>query len=220
MKNLQIALTLKKLYTMKANGYKYTNIKLPDSNKSLLNLTGSLESLHKQANNCHLCELSKSRTRVLFGQGNSNTDIIFVKNAPNGSEDATGNFFAGRAGEMLENMITKVLNMPIESIYVTSIVKCYPPQNRAPATNESDTCISYLHMQIENIKPKVVVVFGDEAYNYLMNHDEKIEKIHGTAIKHNGYMVVPTFDTAFLLKNPSYRKYAMEDLMNIKLLLS
>jgi DNA polymerase len=219
MKNLQIALTLKQLYKMKANGYKYTNIKLPDSNKSLLNLAGSLESLFAQAQDCHLCELSKSRTKVLFGDGNSSADIIFVGNAPNASDDATGKLFSGRVGEMLDNMITKVLNIPRNSVYLTNIVKCYPAQNRAILPIEADTCISYLHMQIENIKPKIVVALGEEAYKYLTNNDIEIMKIHGTVINHGGYIVVPTFDISFLLKNPSYKKYVLEDLMKIKSLL-
>jgi DNA polymerase len=220
MKNLQLALTLKQLYKMKANGYKYTNVKLPDSNKSLLSLAGSLESLCEQAKNCHLCELSKSRSKVLFGEGNSKADIVFVGNAPNASDDATGKLFSGRVGEMLDNMITKVLDISRDDVYVTNIVKCYPAQNRAIFTTEADTCISYLHMQIENIKPKIVVTLGDEAYRYLTNSDIEIMKIHGTIINHGGYIIVPTFDISFLLKNPSYKKDAFDDLIKIKSLLS
>ncbi len=219
MKNLQIALALKQLYQMRANGYKYTNIKMPDGNKSLLNLAGSLESLCEQAKQCHLCELSKSRSKVLFGEGDSNADILFVRNAPNASDDATGKIFSGRAGEMLENMITKVLGISKNSVYYTNIVKCYPSQNRAILPIEADTCISYLHKQIENIKPKIVVTLGDEAYKYLTNSDIEISKIHGTPLKHNGYIIVPTFDLSFLLKNPSYKKDAFEDLIKIKSLL-
>jgi DNA polymerase len=76
-----------------------------------------------------------------------------------------------------------------------------------------------LHKQIENIKPKIVVTLGDEAYKYLTNSDIEISKIHGTPLKHNGYIIVPTFDLSFLLKNPSYKKDAFEDLIKIKSLL-
>lgn len=216
MKNLQIALTIKQLYQMKASGQKYTNIQLQENKQTSLKLPESLGELSIQANRCHLCELSKSRTNVLFGEGGENAKIMFIGNSPNATEDSSGSFFAGRAGEMLENIIVKVLGLSKEDVYVTNIVKCYPPQNRTILEGEAITCKSYLDLQIKTINPKIIVALGDEAYYYLTGDDGGIENMYGNFINKNNYIIVPMFSPSAMLKNPSYKKYAMEYLLKIK----
>lgn len=220
MRNIQLSLEIKKLYQLKQFGYKFTSTTTPENKKTTLTLPDDFKSLEKQANSCHLCELSKSRTKVLFGSGNPKADLMFVGISPNASDDMAGDLFTGRVGEMLNDMIEKVIGVSTTSVYLTNVVKCYPPQNRAVTTSEANTCISYLDAQIRLISPKIIVLLGDEAYKYMIGDSQQIAKIHGNVIKKDNTTLIPTFHPGFLFKNPSFKREALEDLLKVKSLLS
>ncbi|MEA3455902.1 MAG: uracil-DNA glycosylase [Campylobacterota bacterium] len=219
MKNLHNALLLKQLYQLRQLGYRYTELSLPQHKESDLQLPSSMEALKKQALNCHLCELSKSRTHVVFGEGDENAEILFVGEGPGATEDSTGHPFVGRAGEVLTNMIEKVLLIPRSEVYITNIVKCRPPDNRVPTATEAHTCLPYLHKQIESIKPKLIVTLGATAYHYLTGDESKITQIRGTIQKRDHYTIIPTFHPSYLLRNPSAKKEAFIDMKLIKSLM-
>ncbi len=219
MKNLKNALLLKQLYQLKQLGYQYTDITPFKEDDLDLSLPGTLVSLQKQANQCHLCELSKTRQKVVFGEGNPHADIMFVGEAPGAAEDSTGKPFVGRSGELLTKMIENVLYLSRNDVYIANIVKCRPPGNREPTPSEAYTCKPYLLKQIELIKPKIIVTLGSTAYFYLTGDETPIGKARGSVFNKEHYIVVPTYHPSYLLRNPSAKKEAFQDLLKIKSLM-
>ncbi len=216
MKNLRNALLLKQLYQLKQLGYRYTNITPYKEDEPNLILPNQLDTLKKQADNCHLCQLSKSRQKVVFGEGNPNADLLFIGEGPGASEDSMGKPFVGRSGELLTKMIENVLHIKREDVYIANIVKCRPPNNRAPTPTEAHTCQPYLLKQIEIIKPKLIIALGATAYHYLTGDETNITKIRGTLHEQNGYTLIPTYHPSYLLRNPSAKKEVFEDLKKVK----
>jgi len=219
MKNLHNALLLKQLYQLKHLGYRYTDISISKYEESKLQLPPSMDALKKQADNCHLCELSKSRYSVVFGSGDEDAQILFIGEAPGVAEDDAGLPFVGRSGELLTKMIERVLNIPRDRVYITNIVKCRPPNNRTPSAVEAHTCLPYLLSQIESIKPEIIVTLGATAYHYLTGDDSKISDIRGSLQKWKSYTIIPTFHPSYLLRNPSAKSKAFIDMKLIKSLM-
>ncbi len=215
MKNLYNALMLKKLLSLKELGFNYVEPvqEFKDDNISLPN---DLNSLYQIVLNCHLCELSKTRQNVVFGEGNVNADIMFVGEGPGASEDAQGRPFVGRAGELLTKMIENVLYIPRSQVYIANIVKCRPPQNRTPLPKEALTCRPYLFKQIELIKPRLIVALGSTAYRYLTDDTTPISRVRGHIIQKENYKIIPTYHPSYLLRNPSAKKEAYADMLKVK----
>jgi len=215
MKNLYNALMLKKLLIEKELGFKYIE-PIKKFEEKQINLPNTINKLRGITLNCHLCELSKTRKNVVFGEGNTNADLMFIGEAPGASEDATGKPFVGRAGELLTKIIENVLHIPRESVYIANIVKCRPPQNRTPTAKEALTCRPYLQKQIELIKPKLIVALGATAYHFLSNDDTDISKIRGHLLTDKEYTIIPTYHPSYLLRNPSAKKEVFEDMLKVK----
>jgi len=216
MKNLKNALLLKQLYRLKQLGYSYTSVVPFQEEEPDLTLPNTLEKLKKQAHDCHLCLLSKSRTNVVFGEGDLNADLMFIGEAPGATEDRLGKPFVGRSGELLTKMIENVLHIKRDEVYITNIVKCRPTDNREPSATEAHTCQPFLLKQIELIRPKIIVALGATAYHYLSGDETNISKVRGTIHKQNGYTLIPTYHPSYLLRNPSAKKDVFEDLKMIK----
>ncbi len=219
MKNLKNALLLKQLYQLKQLGYTYTSVTLYQKDELNLTLPDTLESLQKQAQNCHLCELSKSRQKVVFGEGDPHADLLFIGEAPGATEDSSGKPFVGRSGELLTRMIENVLKISRSDVYITNIVKCRPSDNQVPTPTQAHTCQPYLLKQIELIKPKLIVTLGETAYHYLTGDETGITKIRGTVHKQDNYTIIPTYHPSYLLRNPSAKKEVFEDLKKVKALM-
>ncbi|MCB4746736.1 MAG: uracil-DNA glycosylase [Sulfurovum sp.] len=219
MKNLKNALLLRQLKQLKQFGYRYTSVSIYKESEPNLMLPSTLEKLKSQTLKCHLCELSKSRTHVVFGEGNPQADVMFVGEGPGVTEDSTGQPFVGRSGELLTKIIENVLFVKREEIYIANIVKCRPPNNRTPSPEEAHTCKSFLLKQIELIKPKIIITLGSTAYHYMTGDDTGITKIRGTVLKQKGYTLVPTYHPSFLLRNPSAKKEVFEDMKKVKTLM-
>ena len=219
MKNLKNALLLKKLYQLKQLGYKYTSLTCYKEEEPDLTLPDTLVSLEKQAIECHLCDLSKSRTKVVFGEGNTNADLMFVGDAPSNSDDSSGKVFTGRSGEVLTKMIENVLGLSRKDVYITNVLKCRAQNTLNPSPAHAHTCHPYLLKQIELIKPKLVVAFGETAYHYLTGDDSEISQVRGNLHKQDAYTVIPTYHPNYLLRNPSAKKEVLDDLLKVKTLL-
>jgi len=215
MKRLYNALQLKKALTLKALGINYIE-PIPKFKEPEIELPNNLEELKKITQNCYLCELSKSRKNVVFGEGNKNANLMFVGEGPGATEDNTGRPFVGRAGELLTKMIQNVLLIPRSEVYIANIVKCRPPNNRVPTAKEALTCKPYLEKQIEIIKPKLIITLGATAYNYLTNDNTPISKARGHIFDMQDYKVLPTFHPSYLLRNPSAKKEAYADMLKVK----
>jgi len=219
MRNLHNALLLKQLYQLKQLGYRYTDISISQQSKSNLRLPSNIIDLKNETKECHLCGLSKSRKTVVFGEGNEDADILFVGEAPSAAEDDSGKPFVGRSGELLTNMIEKVLLIPRADVYITNIVKCRPPDSRIPTPTETHTCLPFLLKQIESIEPKIIVTLGATAYHYLTGDDSSISKVRGTVQRFDNYTIVPTLHPNYLLRNPSAKRDVFNDMKLIKSLM-
>ncbi len=220
MKNLKNALLLKQLYQLKQLGYRYTSQTPFKDEEPDLTLPNTLDKLEKQAKECHLCDLSKSRTHVVFGEGNPQSRLMFVGEAPGSTEDSMGKPFVGRSGDLLTKMIENVLHLRREDVYITNIVKCRPPNNRVPTPTEALTCQPYLLKQIELIKPDLIIALGATAYHYLTGDDSPVSKVRGTMQTHKGIMILPTYHPSYLLRNPSAKKEVYLDLLKAEKYLS
>jgi DNA polymerase len=210
---------LKRLYALKALGFEYSDAIKSAPPKDNLTLPNDMNNLKNIVNSCHLCELAKSRTNIVFGEGNIDSDLMFVGEGPGMMEDESGRVFVGRAGAMLTKMIENVLNIKREDVYIANIVKCRPPNNRVPTIEEADACKGYLLKQIDIVKPKLIVALGSTSYHHLTEDNTPISKIRGIEVDFGDCKLLPTFHPSYLLRNPSAKKEAMQDLERIKLLL-
>lgn len=211
---------LKLLYQHRAMGHEYF-----EEYQSLLktepsSLAHSMEELKKDVLTCHLCTLAKSRKNILFGDGNPEADIMFIGDNPGVSEDEMGTLFAGRSGEMLVNMIEKVLLLPKEEVYITTILKCRPPENRVPTLEEVSCCKPYLMQQIGMVKPKIIIALGSTSFHHLTGeYDTSIDQVRGLVLNFGEAKLIPTFHPSFLLRNPSAKKEVYADMLKVRSML-
>lgn len=219
MKNLNLALKLKYLHYLKSLGFCYVKPIKDFEIKESFELPSSMADLKTTVLGCHLCELAKTRTNVVFGEGNENARVMFVGEGPGEAEDKSAKPFVGKAGELLTKMIENAIGIKREDAYIANIVKCRPPNNRVPAPSEVASCKPYLEKQIELIKPELIVALGATALNSLLGQNHSIMKVRGTLMEYKGAKLIPTFHPSFLLRNPSAKKEAYADMLLIKSLL-
>lgn len=210
---------LYQLHFLKSIGYEYyENINFQYTQKEQNSLPDDINLLEEITKNCYLCQLSKFRENVLFGQGNINSNIMFLKESPSVSEDELGQFYVGKSGELLLKMIQNVLNVNHNEIYITNIVKCISTKDTI-TKEHVNYCKSYLHKQIEIIKPKLIVALGEGVYSYLTNDTTPFNEIRGKIINYNDFDIICTYEPSFLLRNPSAKKDAYVDMLKIKSLM-
>lgn len=209
---------LYQLNFLKSIGYEYHNlIKFSNNEVNSSSLPDNMESLKSVVENCYLCELSKSRKNVLFGEGNSNASLMLIADEPSASEDELKSFYVGKTGEQLIKMIENVLPLKKEDVYITNLVKC--KSTSGINTSHYSTCSTYLHKQIELVNPKLIVTFGEKAYQYLCSDNSSFNKVRGQMMHFREYKVIPTHSVSFLLRNPSSKKDAFHDMLKIKSIL-
>jgi len=163
---------------------------------------------------CQRCGLCERRTNIVFGDGNPNADLMFIGEGPGEHEDRQGLPFVGRAGELLTQMIEKGIEVPRPNVYICNIVKCRPPNNRAPLPPEVSACRPFLEGQINAIRPKVIVTLGKPAASLLLGRDVAITRLRGTWQEYRGIPLMPTLHPAYLLRQytPENRRAVWEDL--------
>ena len=213
---------LQSLYQQRALGYRYfDDIKsVPFENSDISDMPSTLTELQTYLSDCSLCNLSKSRKNIVFGEGNPQADIMFVGEGPGELEDDSGRVFIGRSGDMLDRIIQNVLNLRREDVYIANIVKCRPPENRTPTEEEVQKCKPFLIKQIEIVRPKIIIALGTTSYSYLTGDmDGKISKVRGEMINFGSAKLMPTFHPSFLLRNPSAKKEVMSDMLKVKAIL-
>ena len=219
MKNLHNALLLKHLYQLKNLGYKYTSIVPYQEKEAGFTLPDNYEALKKQAMECHLCELSKSRQKVVFGEGDLNAELMIVGDVPSNSDDSTGKVFTGRTGDSLTKMLENVLELKRSDVYITNLLKCRTLDSDSPSSVDAHTCHPYLLKEIELVKPKLIIAFGDIVCRYLTGDNTPLADIRGTIYTKDDYKVIPTYHPSYLLRNPSAKKDVFDDLLKVKSLL-
>lgn len=207
---------LRQLYFLKSIGYEYyKNIDFESTKSQSVQLPNNLTALEEIAQNCHLCNLSKYRENVLFGVGNETSKIMFIKESPSISEDELGEFYVGKSGELLKNMIEKSLNLKVEDIYLTNLLKC-TTANDTISGEHINYCKSYLFKQIEIIQPKLLVLLGEGVYQYFTNDDKSFNEVRGKVINYFDLDMITTYDASYLLRNPTSKAEAYQDMLKIK----
>jgi uracil-DNA glycosylase len=198
----------------------YLDSPVPDASASVS--TGSmpdLAALARLLEGCPRCKLSKSRTNIVFGQGNPKAELMFVGEAPGRDEDEQGLAFVGKAGQLLTKII-EAMGYKREQVYIANVLKCRPPNNRNPEPDEVATCRPFLEEQIRLIAPRVIVTLGTFAAQALLETDESIGRLRGRWRNARGVRVMPTFHPAFLLRSPERKKDAWEDMKLVRDFLS
>lgn len=178
------------------------------SHFSPLNLKyNSLEEAKKEAMKCTKCRLCEGRTNVVFSDGNEKAKIMIIGEGPGENEDLQGLPFVGRAGQLLDKIFESVGLNRKEHLYICNIVKCRPPNNRAPLEDEAQACEEYLQAQINYIDPKIIILAGAVAVRYVLKiKDPKITKIRGQWVESKDPLLIdrkimPIFHTAYLLRH-------------------
>lgn len=166
------------------------------------------EEVEKIAASCMKCRLSEKRTKVVFGNGPVPCNLMLIGEGPGAEEDLQGLPFVGRAGQLLTQILSSVGIKRPDDIYIANTVKCRPPENRAPLSDEQAACAPYLEAQIKYVKPKIILLAGTPAVKAILKIDEPITKIRGKWLKLQGteISVMPLFHPAYLLRNPSKEK--------------
>ena len=172
-----------------------------------------LNELKEEVAACTLCaELAKTRTQTVFGDGNPNTRLVFLGEAPGADEDRQGVPFVGRAGQLLTDIVTKGMKLTRDDVYILNILKCRPPGNRNPLPEEADACRPFLDQQLELIQPEFICCLGAVAAQNLLATNTPIGRLRGKLHDYNGIGVVCTYHPAYLLRNPAAKKPTWEDI--------
>ncbi len=177
--------------------------------------TPDLAALAKSLEGCPRCKLSKTRTNIVFGQGNPKAELMFVGEAPGRDEDEQGLAFVGRAGQLLTKII-EAMGKKRDDVFIANVLKCRPPNNRNPEPDEVASCRPFLDEQIRLITPKVIVTLGTFAAQAILETDEPIGRMRGRWREIRGVRVMPTFHPAFLLRSPERKKDVWEDMKLVR----
>ncbi len=206
---------LQNLYRLKSIGFKYIE-QFSINENTQIEKPINIEELNKNISSCHLCDLSKSRNQSMCGFGNLNADLMIIDFSVSSNDDSLNNYYTGRSGEMLKDMIQKVLKLNIDDIYFTHAIKCKTLSSNIPSTSEWESCKNYLYSQIGYIKPKIIVTLGKDAYAKIIDEDEDFQDVRGHVIDFKDYKLVPIEHPNFLLRNPENKKTSFNDLKIIK----
>jgi uracil-DNA glycosylase len=183
----------------------------------------ALKLIREDLGECTRCQLHKGRTKLVYGVGNPRADLMFVGEGPGADEDAQGEPFVGRAGQLLNNMI-KAMGLQREDIYIANVVKCRPPGNRTPEPEECEMCSPFLMRQIGAIKPKVIVALGATAAKNLLAMNSSLGDLRGRFYDFKpagsdplwpGACLAVTYHPAYLLRDPRQKGEAWKDLQMV-----
>ncbi len=189
---------------------------VPESppNQSRGSNSPSLEELYQQHCTCQRCPLGATRKNFVFGVGHSKAPLMFIGEGPGADEDRLGEPFVGRAGQLLTKMV-RAMGIDRPDVYIANVVKCRPPKNRNPNTEEIAQCAPILQQQIELIDPSLIVTLGNVPTRALIPNAPGITKARGQIFQYGKWKVLPTFHPAYLLRNVSAVEVAWRDFKKI-----
>lgn len=172
-----------------------------------------LTILNKEVEKCTRCpELVGNRTQTVFGVGNPNARLVFFGEAPGADEDKQGEPFVGRAGKLLNDIISKGMGLQRSDVYIMNVVKCRPPGNRNPSGAEADNCRPFFERQFEIIRPEFICCLGAIAATTLLETNVPIGRLRGRLHEYRESLVLATYHPAYLLRNPSAKKEVWKDI--------
>jgi DNA polymerase len=160
-----------------------------------------LRAIRAELGECTRCPLSRTRQKIVFGEGDPVAEIVFVGEAPGADEDRTGRPFVGKAGQLLNQIIEKGMGLSRPEVYIGNILKCRPPSNRTPSEEEVEVCLPFLKKQIAAVEPKVIVTLGRPAAQALLKTQEPMHQLRGNWQAYQGIPVMPTYHPAYVLRN-------------------
>jgi DNA polymerase len=178
----------------------------------------TLQDFYEQTKNCQKCALASSRTQVVFGHGNPHAEIMFVGEAPGFHEDRQGKPFVGAAGKLLDQLLEEI-GIQRRDVYIANVIKCRPPENRNPRTEEIESCKPYLFKQIELISPKVICTLGNFSTQLLLGTKVGITKVRGQALRRGRHIIVPMLHPAAALHREGMMDAVKEDFRHLRQLL-
>jgi DNA polymerase len=171
--------------------------------------------LEDQVRVCTLCRLCEARTNAVFGSGTRHTRLFVIGEGPGEQEDLQGEAFVGRAGQLLTKIL-QAIGFERDQVFITNIVKCRPPRNRAPLPDEALACAPYLDAQLAIVDPVVILTLGASATQSLLGLAVPISRLRGRVHLHKGIPVIPTYHPAALLRNPEYKRPTWEDVQLLR----
>jgi len=182
--------------------------------------TPVLAEVATQARACQKCALAQTRTNAVPGVGSAKSGIVFVGEAPGADEDAKGEPFVGRAGQLLTRIIQAmdeaklIPDVPLtrETVYICNVLKCRPPENRNPLPNEIESCSPYLRRQLEALQPRIICCLGKFAAELLVGAKGTLGGMRGKIYRYQGAKLIVTYHPAFLLRSPTYKRPVWEDM--------
>jgi DNA polymerase len=171
----------------------------------------TLDDVRAHLGECTRCKLHTGRKTIVFGVGTPKAHLVFVGEGPGADEDAQGEPFVGRAGQLLTRII-EAIQLRREDVYICNIIKCRPPGNRNPEPDEIAACEPFLKAQLAAIKPKLICALGTFAAQTLLRTKEPISRLRGRFHAYEGIPLLPTFHPAYLLRNPHEKRTVWEDM--------
>lgn len=175
----------------------------------------TLEEISIDLGDCRRCKLWKGRKHIVFGQGNLRAELIFIGEGPGADEDEQGLPFVGRAGQLLNKML-QLVQIKREDVYICNVVKCRPPGNRTPESDEIAACSPFLFRQIDAIRPRIICCLGAPAARTVLGIKEGITKVHGQFFDYRGAKAMATVHPAYVLRNPREEVILRDDFAKIR----
>ena len=185
--------------------------KLEQWGKGRASLAETLETIHTDLGDCRRCKLALGRNRIVFGDGNAKAKLVFIGEGPGAEEDRQGQPFVGAAGQLLTRII-EAIKLSRSQVYICNIIKCRPPGNRNPESDEIKTCFPFLERQIAAIQPDFIIALGTFAAQTLLGTTTPISRLRGRFHAYKGIKLVPTYHPAYLLRNPDKKRDVWEDM--------
>lgn len=170
----------------------------------------TLEEIRAELENCRRCALCQDRRNIVFGVGDPHARVVFVGEAPGREEDEKGEPFVGEAGRLLDRILF-AMGLRREDVYICNVIKCRPPGNRDPGSDEIEACEPYLKRQLAAIRPRLIVTLGRFAAQSLLRDASPISRLRGHWREYEGIPLMPTYHPAYLLRNPVSKRDAWED---------
>jgi len=187
--------------------------------KKRKNNSYDLISFNDEIKNCLKCDLGKTRKKFVFGVGDFNASLLLVGEAPGEQEDLSGEPFVGRAGKLLDKMLSAINRSRENDVFICNVLKCRPPDNRDPSKEEISKCEPYLVNQIDLIQPKLIVALGRVAGKTLLGVDKSLKDMRNTIHSYHGTNLIVTYHPAALLRNSNWKPDAWNDFKWIRTLI-
>jgi len=184
---------------------------MADWGAALQPLSETLKEIRSDLGDCQRCGLARHRKNIVFGFGSPKAKLVFIGEGPGFEEDRQGEPFVGPAGQLLTKII-EAIKLTRKQAYICNIVKCRPPENRNPETDEINTCFAFLERQIAAIQPDYICALGAVAAQTLLNNAEPISQLRGRIHQYKGIKVIATYHPAYLLRNPEKKRDVWEDM--------